>query len=631
MISYITTYLVPIVIVFSILLIIHGLFPKRLLSNMAKIFFSRNLFCVKNQRGDEIVINVARIVLGFILISRLFGIGEFLFPLNYTSEQAIYFWILVALSMFILIGFITPIASLILLLFQLRLNSPLSTYTLGVDVTAMLLTIFILYPAGRRLSIDSVLSKQSKKIDKLYSLFILNDRATQIALAKAVSFYSYTLLCLYSVLMHFKEDFWLSGEAAIEILSSTYLSRYPYVFQGFFSSSAWAVLIAKLAMQGMIIWYLVLFPFVLIGGIPRKLAIAWTILFLLTSTFVLQLSTLPYIEFLLLIIWFWGNVEKFFDRKFKNGVSVLYDDRCNLCDRTIRFLKFVDIFQNIKFLPISKNLNMASLVGVSPEDLYKDICSWSKCGQVYVGFDFYTHLTKNIPLLLPVFPFMLFLRWTKIGPYIYRVVADRRIKTFGVCKMPVDPEVVEISSLNNTGNHSEKFFFAFVSTVFLFSIFFTAFLPYSPVEQLRGYFKNQLISAHILGLPPINVFNLGDVGMSYQYFTVSDISTLPERLIPYTAKDGQRLTWHRSDKVYFGNSLKWRRLKNSQEILPPTERDIKFFCEIITWDNIGTVSLAKYRFDFFKLDRPTKEGGRYRFSNPLKISEIELRPEDCPS
>lgn len=49
--------------------------------------------------------------------------------------------------------------------------------------------------------------------------------------------------------------------------------------------------------------------------------------------------------------WFWQS-------KFMSGANVLnvaYDDRCNLCDRTVTFVKAVDVFGRVELKPLSKN------------------------------------------------------------------------------------------------------------------------------------------------------------------------------------------------------------------------------------------------------------------------------------
>ncbi len=591
----------------------------------------RNLFTPKNQNVDELVLNLIRIVIGLLLLYRLWNIGIFLFPLSPNAEEIIYFSLMIGLSFAILIGFITPIASLVLLLLQLRLNSPLFTYTLGVDVTAMMLVAFILYPAGRTLSIDAFLAKRYQAIKKLYSLFIYSNRKTQIALAKFIPFLSYSLLCLYSALKHINDSSWLNGEAAIEILSGTYLSKYPDFFQELFSTNIASIYMAKFSMIGMVVWYLALLPLVLFGGIGRKVTLVWMFLFFLVSAFILQLSILPYIELLLLVLWFWnGLFESNNTKNNMQNINVLYDDKCNLCDKTIRFLRNIDLYKIINFLPISSNLEKAELVNVKPEELYQDIYSWDEGStNVYVGYEFYLHVTKNLTFLKLLYPLMWFFKYIKIGPAIYSFIAQRRIKLFGVCKIPVNLDHAPNTNLQDTlSAKSVSIFKSFILSFLLFTAIFILVLPTSP---LHGSIDRRiLISAHIISLSPIDVFNSEDRGMSYHFYTVTQLGHNNKKIIPFVDTNGSRLKWHKSDRVYFGNSLKWRRLKNNQPLLPPTDRDIKYFCEVVAWSEYYShIPNATYQLDFYTIERPIQVDRYYKFPSPVKVSSIDISLKDC--
>lgn len=634
MLVYLKSYLLfptALFLVFLVYFRVAGDTTMRLADSFALWLRRRGLF-TGNEITDEKLLNIIRIVLACILLYRLYAIGIFLHPLDATTEQLVYFMLLCVVSVALLIGFLTPLAALALLLFQLRLNSPLGTYTLGVDVTAMALLTMLLYPGGRRLSLDAWLMNKriGAPVRYLYGFFVLTDRRdTQIALAKFISLLAYAMLCLYSVLLHIGNPSWMSGEAAIDLTASTYLSRHPELFQTLFSTSATAVVLTRISMQLMVAWYFLFLPGILIGGWARQAVLVWAVLFFIFSASVLQLSTLPYIEFCLLIVWFW-------DLYLNTGptIHVLFDDRCNLCRRTIRVLRGADIFRRIDFLPLSQNTGLCKQLGVTPDDLYADIYAWKDSpGTLHKGYDFYLLVSRSLPVLMPVYPVLLFFRLIRIGPAIYAFIAKRRLALFGVCDIDRNPYIaggdepaptrLQGPSARWQGIASKSF----VATWGVFLAVFILFLPNSPLEKYRSLepLRATLISAHILGLVPINVFNRHDLQMTEHYFTVTHRSSSDGRevLLPFTGARGERLSWHFSDRVYFGNSLKWRRLKNQQPILPPTERDQLFFSEIKRWgDAVLGLPEGQYRFDFYQTRPPAfnPDTGTYVFAGPNRIA-----------
>lgn len=66
-------------------------------------------------------------------------------------------------------------------------------------------------------------------------------------------------------------------------------------------------------------------------------------------------------------------------------------------------------------------------------------------------------------------------------------------------------------------------------------------------------------SAHIYGITPIDVFNKTDLKMAENWFTLSVKTSVGEYLLPILQSDGSRLSYHSSDRIYFGNTLRFRR------------------------------------------------------------------------
>lgn len=629
--NYTQSYLVWPAVIFVVLYFVQFSWMERGVRWFASFFQARGVFAVQSVSREASAINLVRILLGCLLFYRWVMIAVFQAPLDNSNTEWLALWLYPCLIALLIVGLLTPVISLLLLLYQLHFNFTLSTYTLGVDVTAMILVTFVLFPVGQKFSLDAWIAKRVNAVGRCYRWFSYSDPKVQIGFAKSISFCSYYLLCLYSVMLHLNEPLWLNGEAAIHLLSSSYLSRFSDFFQWLFSSSAVAVFFAEASMVVMVVWYFALLPFVLYGGWLRKFAIIWSVLFFLVSAFVLQLSILAYIEFLLLFIWFWSSLRNAPSR----SVNMLYDDRCNLCDRTVRFIDAIDLFDVVSFTPLSRNAHFSEKLGVDLEGLRRDLYGWdSNSNEIHSGYNFYIFLSKRIFLLWPLYPLLLLGRLVKVGPFIYRVVADRRIQLFGVCKLPSNlsqSKALLGSVLDSSGNNSKRFFLPFACMCILYGLFFITIMPGMPTEKIVSKsLSNVVRSAHILSWSRINVFNRSDLSMSHHYFSVEYKTNDGFRLIPYGDSQGNRLEWHRSERVYFGNSLRWRRIKNAEQIFPPTASDIQKFCEIIVWSKKFLLDEASvFKLRFYKSGWPKKRDGIFEFPAPIEVATMNMSSDDC--
>lgn len=64
-------------------------------------------------------------------------------------------------------------------------------------------------------------------------------------------------------------------------------------------------------------------------------------------------------------------------------------------------------------------------------------------------------------------------------------------------------------------------------------------------------------AAHIYGITPIDVFNKTDLAMAENWFVLKSVDFRED--VPLFAEDGSRLRMHASDRIYFGNTLRFRR------------------------------------------------------------------------
>ena len=139
----------------------------------------------------------------------------------------------------------------------------------------------------------------------------------------------------------------------------------------------------------MMFWYFLLLPFALFGGLFKKIVVIWGLLFFIISDQILNLGSLGKIEYLLWVVLFWPN-NLGLNKNGEDYIWVFYDDRCSLCDNTVRILKNLDFFSVLVFKPASQCLNDLKLVKLNYENAMEDMHGYNvKENKFYVGFDFY--------------------------------------------------------------------------------------------------------------------------------------------------------------------------------------------------------------------------------------------------
>ena len=91
----------------------------------------------------------------------------------------------------------------------------------------------------------------------------------------------------------------------------------------------------------------------------------------------------------------------------------------------------------------------------------------------------------------------------------------------------------------------------------LLLFFFNAVTGFIFDRQLPGWVANRVL--FYSGLVAPNVFNRQDLTMGDRWPVIERVDRSAPELVPFTGPDGERLAYHRSDLLYFGNSLRWRR------------------------------------------------------------------------
>ena len=526
--------------------------------------------------SSEIVrVNLIRIVVGLLFFVRAAWIGEDVFRADlisgaFSADAMATLFMLIS-SACITVGVLTPIFCLFMtVLMYWHLEGSLLTQTLGTYVLLMIMMTFTFLPAGTALSIDAYLARRyrfwNRTLAVAYAPFG-RPSAQRSAVVRFMSFMSYGLLCLYSSLYHIDDDAWIEGFANLQALTSPFLSRHYDFFQHYYDSApALAIWSSKITGIGMICWELFLIPLVLLSRWTRFIAILWGLMFFVFSLTLFQLSFLPYYEFA-----FWALMFMPMVRAMDNApaqIDIFFDDRCNLCDRTMRFLLRVDVFSIILPRPASQNIPLMSEKGLSYDQAMTDLFGWDPIAKrLYGGFDFYLLITRRLILLMPLYLLLIIADGLRLGRPAYRWIAERRRTLFGVCQFSLVPDVSAIDSgtFNFPENRWSLFRGVVVSHIIL-SLAFLTLMPYSPINRAVLPKKIAKVTDGIAqaalnyGIGEINVFNQHDLLLSTNFFVVQRVLADGSlQLIPYHGYKGERLGMDDSDRFLYGVSIPWRR------------------------------------------------------------------------
>lgn len=427
-------------------------------------------------------------------------------------------------------------------------DSVVAKGTLGNDIGAILAVLLLLVNAGKHLSLDSALLKRLPSLH--WSLLYYRGVPGReiIFYAKFTALASYWAVCVYSIAVHLNEPAWMDGSAGPLLLSNNFMAVWHEQFSAVFTSSALAVGLAKGSIWIMMLWYPVILPFVLLGGWFRLYVIVWGCLFFALSMFFLQLGYLAEIEVLLWLALFWSISG--LDRR--QTLEVLYDDRCNLCDRTVQAVTLLDVFGRIHLRPLSKNKPLLDEIGLDMEQALTDLYGVDGRSRLFRGYDFYVQLSRTLVLLWPILPLLLLGRLLWIGPRIYRFIAERRTRLFGVCELP-RRKFLRSLSIEEARSVLPQ---AVTLHVCLLIMFYFAAVP-APYIGWSGLPNYGARMAHTYGIAPINVFNKTDLRMAENWYVLDSVD-FDER-VPLFDEDGSRLAMHASDRIYFGHTLRFRR------------------------------------------------------------------------
>ncbi|WP_157694168.1 DCC1-like thiol-disulfide oxidoreductase family protein [Hydrogenophaga crassostreae] len=497
-----------------------------------------------------------RIVFGLVLLMRELNVYSLLLNSERLSPVGLWSGAAVLTSALLTVGFASQWALLFLIGAMWQHGEVVvGTSTLGTDVGAILAVLLFLVNAGKHLSIDAILLKRRPAfhIAGLYYKGVPN--ADAVFYAKFTALASYWAVCVYSVVIHLNEPAWMDGSAGPLLLSNNFMATWHEQFSALFTFSENAVALAKGSLWLMMLWYPAVLPFVLLGGWFRRYVIIWGVLFFALSLFGLQLGWLAEIEIVLWLALFWS----FAGTDQSHTLEVLYDDRCNLCDKTVQVITLFDVFGRIYLKPLSKNRALLDELGLDMSEALTDLYGVrTQDRALFRGYDFYFELTRTLILLWPLLPFLWLGRVLWVGPQIYRFVALRRTRLFGVCELPRQKFSHPQSELSTS-----RFPQVVALQVCALLLFYFAAIP-APHLGWNGISNLGARAAQIYGITPIDVFNKTDLRMAENWFVLDSIDF--EERVPVFESDGSRLSMHASDRIYFGHTLRFRRQVIGDEV-----------------------------------------------------------------
>jgi len=491
-----------------------------------------------------------RVLFGLILFARGLDVYRLLLDSERFSVVGLWAGAEMLAGVLLALGLLTQWALVFLVLAMWQYGDfVVAKSTLANDIGAILAVLLLLVNAGKYLSLDSVILKRLPTLHWLLLYYRGVPGRDAIFYAKFAALSSYWAVCVYSVGIHLNEPAWMDGSAGPLLLSNNFMAVWHEQFSAMFSSSELAVGLARGSLWMMMLWYPAILPFVLLGGWLRLYVIVWGWLFFALSMFFLQLGYLAEIEVVLWLALFWSVSG--LDRR--QPLELLYDDRCNLCDRTVQAVTLLDVFGRVNLRPLSKNKPLLDEIGLGMEQALTDLYGVDgQSRRLFRGYDLYVQLSRTLVLLWPLLPLLLLGRLLWIGPRIYRFIAERRTRLFGVCELPRRKFLRSVSIEESRSSLPQTV----TLHVFILIPLYLAAVP-APYIGWSGLPNLGARLAHIYGIAPIDVFNKTDLRMAENWFVLNSVD-FHER-VPLFAEDGSRLSMHASDRLYFGHTLRFRR------------------------------------------------------------------------
>lgn len=136
--------------------------------------------------------------------------------------------------------------------------------------------------------------------------------------------------------------------------------------------------------------------------------------------------------------------------------------------------------------------------------------------------------------------------------------------------------------------------------VLLGSIYFASIpAPYLGISGTRSTAVN---AASFYGITPIDVFNKTDLRMSENWFTL--MNTDSNTHLPIFTDEGSRLKYHKSDRIYFGHTLRFRRgeIDHKDCAFERRRQSIEYLSRV--WLHQSSFNAGNYHFVYTQYHQP---------------------------
>lgn len=559
-------------------------------------------------------IGLFRIIFGIIVLVRF---SELFYSMSVIgSPKALLIAPFLAIFTAFTFGLFTPITTILLMVGIRTIDESVSTHTLGSTVAIQTALVFFLTNSGQYYSLDRLLTSKNNWISKIIKApYKLLGTISNNDIRRAY-FLGFALIAISHGLafgFHLHDDYWLKGLTIKSLFSNSFLSAQYEIFR--YLENSFPIIISLLSIFGIIVhsfFQLLMFPLIFTKrGV--QFVFWWGLIFAFISLISINLSYLPHVEMVL-----WPMV--FLTIKTNRPkLTVLYDKKCNLCQGSIKFLKFINFNGRFDFegLPIE-----------APKYIIA-----RKNNKEFKGFDVYHEASKTNPLLWIFIPITFFLKITRIGYAIYNFIAKNRYKIFGVCKLAPPPsppkKPFQITPIKNFKSYFYGFYItAAIACIIIYAphtyLYAARHLKWKPIYVIRW-------PIYQIGFEIPDVFNRNDLGMGDHWVVIH--RETPEgdwKLVPMSGPEGQRLNYsnhdilhmtnHNSDYLYFGRTLPYRRRINA------TKDKINFHAPgQYGFENIKTRIEYDYRLN--KLETPTRYKAEVLTSQSSHVKHWVSTPE----
>lgn len=528
----------------------------------------------------------------------------------------------IALAGFVLIGFLTPLA-LVLMMYWFVANVPFSR-SLGEQVMAMTIIGLLLFGAGRDLGVDGWLIRKGR-FKRLYGvLYALSAGLTRrnIGLIRLILLGLYWSASIGAMLFHYEDALWWQGGVLQIALTTHYWNDHADAFIAFMNEAP--LLFHILCVAGLYVqaaFELAMVPLMFLGRIGRIFVLLQGLAFFFTSAVFLNLGYLPYVEILL-----WGLIFSYCAPARIRRPAVYYDDRCGLCRATIRRLKRFDLFDALRPVPLPE----------APPDVQQALNGEAAFvvadagGKPHVGYDAYVFISRRVHPYWILYPVMLLGRLTGIGPAVYAWVAERRARLFGVCSpyRYQQPEMLQPYARLNPAT-----FLAVAAFVCLaFHLQNTSRITGAEWARHSFFAYTSVYSRtmSVFGQRAVNVFNKTDLELGDRTLVIAQVddSGRPIRVVPFLDRNGGRLDYLRNDYLYFQMSLKWQRTKNLgvlEREHAMDERTQQLFEAVVALDSRVTGMRSPGQYEALVLKRELVDGSYFhRWSEFAELAHYRL-------